>query len=237
MPQLIFLPGLASDATVWAHQLPVIPEVWQPLVTDVHTRFASLGDMAAALLREHDGELVLCGTSMGGMVALEVARQAPERIRGLALLGTSARPETEDMRVLREQAITLFEAGRLLEVLQPNLAMAFHPDRARDTALLDSYLEFVTRAGAAQLIAQNRAVMARPDARRHLSTVACPALVLCGDSDLLSPPACSAEIAAQIPRARLHLVPRCGHMLTMERPAEVNALLLAWLADLRQTET
>lgn len=234
MPQLIFLPGLASDATVWAQQLPVIPARWQPVVTDVHTRFASLGDMAAALLREHQGELVLCGTSMGGMVALEVARQAPARIRGLALLGTSARPETEDMRALREQAITLFEAGRLLEVLQPNLAMAFHPDRANDTALLQTYLDFVTRAGAGQLIAQNRAVMARPDARPHLSTVACPALVLCGDSDLLTPPECSAEIAAQIPRSRLHLVPRCGHMLTLERPAEVNALLLEWLGELSQ---
>jgi pimeloyl-ACP methyl ester carboxylesterase len=232
MTQLIFLPGLACDATLWAAQLPVTPVALRPAVTDVHTRFATLSAMAEALLQEHPGELILCGASMGGMLALEVVRQAPTRVRGLALLGTSARPETEDMRALREQAITLFETGRLLEVLQPNLAMAFHPDRATDTALLESYLDFVTRAGAGQLIAQNRAVMARPDARRHLQDITCPTLVLCGDSDLLTPPDCSREIAAQIPAARLHLIPRCGHMLTMEQPEVVNALLGQWLAEL-----
>lgn len=231
MPQLVFLPGLACNEILWAHQMPVMPAQLRPVVTDVHTRFPTLPEMAGALLQAHDGELILCGASMGGMLALEVARQAPERVVGLALLGTTARPETEAMRTLREQAITLFEAGRLLEVLQPNLAMAFHPERAHDRPLLDGYLDFVTQAGAAQLIAQNRAVMARPDARRHLATIGCPALVLCGDSDLLAPPECSTEIAEQIPGARLELLARCGHMLTLERPEEVNALLLQWLKD------
>ncbi|MDD5333022.1 MAG: alpha/beta fold hydrolase [Rhodoferax sp.] len=232
MTQLVFLPGLAADAVMWRHQLSAMPAHLNPQVTDVHNRHASLPEMAAALLREQAGPLILCGASMGGMLAMEVVRQAPRRIQALALLGTNARPETEAMRALRTAAIELFAQGRAEEVLRANLPLAFHPSRADDQALLQSYLEFVLRAGAEQLIRQNRAVMERPDARLHLGAVSCPTLVMCGDSDQLTPPECSREIAALIQGSELVLLPQCGHMLTMERPAEVNAALLAWLAPL-----
>lgn len=229
MTSLVLVPGLAADAVMWRHQLDAL-RAYRPVVADAHMRESSIEDMAAALLREHTGPLVLCGASMGGMVAMEVARQAPERVRGLALLGTNARPETDDMRALREAAIALFAQGRVAEVIEPNVALAFHPERAADAALVASYLEFVLRAGAEQLIRQNRAVIARPDARAHLAQLRCPVLVLCGDADQLTPPECSQEIAALVPQAALRIVPRCGHMLTMERPQEVNTLLGAWLA-------
>lgn len=232
MTQLVFLPGLAADAVMWQHQLSAVPVHLSPRVTDVHARHASLPEMAAALLREQAGPLILCGASMGGMLAMEVVRQAPQRIQALALLGTNARPETEAMRALREEAIELFAQGRAEEVLRTNLPLAFHPSRANDQALLQSYLDFVLRAGAQQLIRQNQALMARPDARLHLGAVSCPTLVMCGDSDQLTPPECSREIAALIKGSQLVLLPQCGHMLTMERPAEVNAALLAWLAPL-----
>jgi pimeloyl-ACP methyl ester carboxylesterase len=116
--------------------------------------------LAAALLAQH--ELVLCGASMGGIIAMEAARQAPQRIRALALLGTNARPETDDMRTLREGAIVQFARGQVREVIEPNVALAFHPDHAREPHLVQTYLEFVLDAGAEQLIRQNRAIMARP---------------------------------------------------------------------------
>lgn len=232
MPQLLLLPGLACNAVMWQHQLAVLPPALAPVVSDVHTRFDTVQEMAATLLNEHSGDLLLCGASMGGMLAMEVARQAPSRIRGLALLGTNARPEAPGMRQLREAAIAFFEQGRAEEVLKLNLPMAFHKSRANDTALMRTYLDFVMAAGAQQLIQQNRAVMARPDARLHLPLVACPTLVLCGDSDQLTPPECSREIAALVPGAGLNLIVDCGHMLTMERPAEVNTALLAWLSRL-----
>jgi pimeloyl-ACP methyl ester carboxylesterase len=185
--------------------------------------------MAASLLTEHTGELILCGASMGGMLAMEVARQAPARIRGLALLGTSARPEDAATRALREAAIVLFEQGRMDEVLKANLPLAFDASRAADAALHQSYLDMIGRAGAAQLVAQNRAVIARPNALAHLGRLRCPVLVLCGESDQLTPPERSRELAAAIPGAELVLLPRCGHMLTMEQPQAVNARLLDWL--------
>jgi pimeloyl-ACP methyl ester carboxylesterase len=164
------------------------------------------------------------------MIAMAASSQAPQRIRGLALLGTNAQPEGDDMRALREAAIELFAQGKVAEVIEPNVGFAFHPDNA--AALAPAYLEFVLRAGGDQLIRQNRAVMARPDARVHLPAVRCPTLVLCGEADQLTPPQCSREIASLVPGARLVMVPRCGHMLTMERPDVVNAELAGWLTPL-----
>jgi len=226
MTTLVLLPGLAGDSAMWRAQLPALAR-WQPVVADVHRHAGSIPAMAAALLRQHPGDLLLCGASMGGMVAMEAARQAPGRIAGLALLGTDARADAPDMIALRESAIVLFAEGRAREVIEPNIAMAFHPDNA--AALSTAYLEFVLAAGAEQLIRQNRAVIARPDARPHLPRLRCPVLVMCGEADRLTPPERSREIAALVPQAQLVLVPRCGHMLTMERPDVVNATLSDWL--------
>ena len=230
--QLIFLPGLAADSRMWRQQLAALPPHWQASVTDVHFQHDSVEQMAMALLQQHPGTLVLCGASMGGIIAMETVRQAPQRVRGLALLGTNARPETDAMRRLREDAIRMFEAGRAAELLRANAALAFHPSRTNDRVLIQSYLDFCLAAGSAPLVRQNRAIMARPDARLHLGQVRCPTLVLCGDTDQLTPPACSHEIAQLIVHARLQLIDRCGHMLTMERPDAVNAALLDWLDTL-----
>jgi pimeloyl-ACP methyl ester carboxylesterase len=230
-PRLVFLPGLAADEQMWHSQCEALAD-WQPAVADVHTHHATLPEMASALLTQFEGDLVLCGASMGGMLAMEAARQAPERIAGLALLGTSARPESQDMRQVREAAIELFAQGMVREVIEPNVAFAFHPSRAKEGLLIGSYLEFVLRAGADQLIRQNRAVIVRPDARMHLPQLRCPTLVMCGDSDQLTPKECAEEIAALIPDAHLVIVPECGHMLTMERPEFVNSSLRSWLATL-----
>lgn len=230
--RLILLPGLAADATMWEAQCAALA-AWRPLVSDVHMQpHETVEAMAAALLSAHGGPLVLCGASMGGMIAMEAARQAPARVTGLALLGTTARPETPEMRQLRETAIELFSQGRLMEVIEANVGFAFHPEQARDAVLVRSYLDFVERAGAEQLIAQNRAVITRPDARTHLPALRCATLVVCGDSDQLTPPECSQEIAQLVPGAELAMVARCGHMLTMEKPDVVSAILRRWLERL-----
>ena len=229
---LILLPGLACDAALWAPLLPALASAHHVHVSDVHTHHATLPQMAQALLGRHPGRHVFVGASMGGMVALEVALQAPQAVVGLAVLGSSARADTPELIALREQAITLFEAGRMDEVLRANVALAFHPHGAAQPALVASYLAMVRRAGAAMLIAQNRAVMARADLRPHLASITAPVLLMCGEADMLTPPEHSREMAALLPSARLELVPGAGHMLTMEQPQRVADALLEWLAQL-----
>ena len=229
MSQLVLIPGLACNAEMWRPQMAVLPAHFRTRITDVHTRCDTIQEMARALLEDSPGNLILCGASMGSIVAMEAVRQAPQRVKGMALLGTNARPETDAMRTLREMAIGLFESGRAAEVLRANVPLAFHASHARDTRLVRSYLDFILEAGAGQLVRQNRALMTRPDARAHLAAVTCPVLVMCGDSDQLTPPDNAREIATLIPGSQLVMVPECGHMLTIEKPDSVNTALLLWL--------
>ena len=233
---LILLPGLACDAALWRDQLPALAEIVAVRVANQHFRFYTLPAMATALLAEQPGQLLLAGASMGGMLALEVWRQAPQRVRGLALLGTSARPDTPELIALRTQACELFAEGRVDEVLRPNLMLAFAPGVSARSPLAADYLAMMARAGPEQLIRQNRAVMARADSRALLPTITCPTLVLCGQADALASPEYSREMAAAIPNAQLHWLPDCGHMLTWEQAGAVTALLRDWAGRAVHTE-
>ena len=234
---VVLLPGLACDAELFADQGPVLAAQHLVHISDVHTRAPTLPAMAALLWAEQPGAQVLVGTSMGGMLALEMWRQAPERVLGIALLGiallgSTARPDTPELITLRTHACTLFGNGRMDELLAANVLFAFHPERARDKPLVQRYLAMVRRAGAAQLIAQNQAVMARADSRPLLPHIRCPLLLACGEADGLTPPERVHEMAAMPIAARVAIVPGAGHMLTMEQPERVNALLLDWLGSL-----
>jgi pimeloyl-ACP methyl ester carboxylesterase len=232
MHTVILLPGLACDAALWRDQLPALEAHHRVCVSDVHQRHATLPEMARALLGEHDGPLVLVGSSMGGMLAQHAYRAAPGRVAAMALLSTTARPDTPELLKLRGDAIVEFEAGRAETVLRANAKFAFHPDHAGDRARVDDYVAQVMRIGAQQLIAQNRAVMARADMRPWLGDIRCPLLVACGDQDLLTPLEHAREIAAAVPHAQLEVVAGAGHLLTWEQPARVSALLLQWLERL-----
>lgn len=239
MLSLILLPGLACDASLWREQLPALATRHRVHVSDVQQRCDSLPAMATQLLRELQAlpqeRHVLIGASMGGMVALHAALQAPDRVAGLALLGTSARADTPELIQLRTDACALFEQGRMDEVLRANVMFAFHPANAADPALVNRYLQMVTQGGAQQLIRQNRAVMARPDLRGELHRIHCPTLVVVGDADQLTTADHAREIAQGITGSRLETVAGAGHMLTMEQPARLHALLLHWLDGLQQS--
>jgi len=229
MHTVILLPGLACDDALWRDQLPALSAHHRALVSDVQQRHATLPEMARALLAEHRGPLVLVGSSMGGMLAQHAHREAPQRIAAMALLSTTARPDTPELLKLRSDAIVEFEAGRAEAVLRANAMFAFHPSHGADRAHVDDYVAQILRIGPQQLIAQNRAVMDRADMRPWLADIRCPLLVACGDQDLLTPLEHAREIAAAVPHAQLEVVPRAGHLMTWEQPALVNALLLQWL--------
>ncbi len=229
MSHVVLIPGLAANHRMWQAQHRELGALWPTAVATAHQTCDSITAMAQAVLDEFAGDLVLCGASMGGMIAMEAIRLAPSRVRALALLGTVAHPETPEMHQLRSDAIALFAQGRAEEIIRANVALAFHPEHATDPSLTGQYLDMVLEAGTETLIRHNRAVMTRPDARAHLAQIACPTLVLCGEADQLTPAEHSHLIAANITGARLELIERCGHMLTMEQPASVSRVLREWL--------
>ena len=228
---LVLIPGLGCDERLWLPVAAHLPRAMPTTISLAHMHAAdtTIAAMATRLLAQTPGRLVLCGASMGGMVAMEALRLAPERVAGLVLCGTNARAETPEMRALRTDAIALFEAGDFADLIRANVEFAFHPDSLRRPGLVQRYVDFALDAGGAQLARQNLAVTMRPDARVHLPQCACPVLVLCGDSDQLTPPEHSQEIADLIAQAELHWIARCGHMLTMEHPAVVSQHIKRWL--------
>jgi pimeloyl-ACP methyl ester carboxylesterase len=167
---------------------------------------------------------------MGGYVAQEVLRLAPERVQRLALLDTSARPDTEEQRSRRRGLIELAQKGHFKGVTPKLLPLLIHSSRLDDEALTATVTGMAERVGPDAFLRQQKAIMGRPDFRPDLPQIACPILVLCGRDDALTPLDRHKEIAAAIPGAQLVVIDGCGHLSTLEKPAEVNAALRTWLA-------
>lgn len=233
MMNLLLLPGLLCDAAVWA---PVLPHVEAAAACRIpaYAAATSLAEMADRVLADAPPTFALAGHSMGGRVALEIVRRAPERVLRLALLDTGfrARPpglagEDEKSGRLRLLALARDQGVRAMarEWVRPMV----HPDRLDDETLIDAILDMFERHTAAEFAGQIEALLARPDASALLRTIACPALVLCGREDGWSTPSQHEDMAALIPGARLAVIDRCGHMAPMERPREVAGALADWL--------
>lgn len=228
--RVVFVPGLLCDERLWrpqAHGLAGAAECW----TADATRADTMAGLAADLLADCPFErFALAGLSMGGYVALEVMRQAPGRVERLALLDTSARPDTAEQSQKRRDFIALAERGRFLGVTDALLPMLIHPSRLDDAELVALVKAMARDIGQAAFVRQERAIMSRADSRPLLPRIACPTLVLCGRQDALTPLARHEEMAAAVPGARLEVVDDCGHLSTLERPDAVVGALERWLA-------
>jgi pimeloyl-ACP methyl ester carboxylesterase len=175
-------------------------------------------------------EFALAGLSMGGYVALEVMRQAPQRVTRLALLDTRARQEMPDETARRKQLMKLAQGERgFTPVTSRMLPLLLHPSRVKDAQLARTIRDMAERTGIEAYLRQQQAIIARPDFWPGLPKIKCPALVLCGRQDQLTPLECSEEIAAAIPGAKLVVVEECGHLSSLERPDVVNHAMREWL--------
>jgi pimeloyl-ACP methyl ester carboxylesterase len=187
--------------------------------------------IAARILRAAPPRFALVGLSMGGYLAFEIFRQAPERIARLALLDTSARPDRPDQTAVREQRIALARAGRFAEIADHMFSLLVHSSRHADADLRRVVGQMDEDTGAAAYIRQQIAIMGRPDSRPDLAAIRCPTLVLVGDADALTPPELAHEMVDAISGARLVVVPDCGHLSTLERPEAVSEALVEWMAS------
>lgn len=228
---VVLLPGLLCDAALWEPQLEGLADVADFFVADL-TEYETIGDMAKSVLRDSPWKtFALAGLSMGGYVAQEIVRQAPDRVSRLALLDTRARPEEPAETERRRDFIRLAQCERgFTPVTTRLLPLLMHPSRIKEAALVNVIREMAERTGIEAYVRQQNAIIGRPDFRPHLPRIACPTLVLCGREDQLTPLADSEFIANAIPGAKLVVVEQCGHLSTLERPGEVNAALREWLA-------
>ncbi len=225
---LLLCPGLLNDAALWRHQLDSLTDVADAQVADL-TGAESVAALAAAVLERAPPRFALAGLSMGGYVAFEIMRRAPERVTRLALLDTRARLDPPESRARRFELIDIARRGGFAKLPSQMLAGQLHPDHVAVPQIAATVLAMAERIGPEAFIRQQRAILDRPDSRPGLAAIHVPTLVAGGRQDGITPPDVLREIAEGIPAAKLVIVEEAGHLTPLEQPQAVSALLRYWL--------
>jgi pimeloyl-ACP methyl ester carboxylesterase len=225
---ILLVPGLAGSPRIYA---PVASALWRfgPVTVANHIRDDNMATIARRILAEAPPRFALAGHSMGGYIAFEIMRQAPQRVAKLALINTQARPDAPEATARRRGQIARAQAGEYHAVLDDLFPGFVHPSRREDGALRKLVHEMGDDVGPEAFVRQQTAVMGRPDSRPTLAVISCPTLVLTGDEDNTIPNSLSVEMAGGIPGAKLTVIPQCGHLPQLEQPQAVADALVGWL--------
>jgi pimeloyl-ACP methyl ester carboxylesterase len=227
---LILLPGLLCDEVLWAHQTETLADIADMTVADM-TGDDSVSGMAERILAGAPDRFSLAGLSMGGYVAQEIVRRAPDRVERLGLLDTSANADTPDRKKQRKGFIAQLGVGDFRGVTDRLLPYLIHSERLKDEVLVGIIKGSAGKIGAEAFVRQQTAILTRPDGRADLKEISCPTLVLCGRQDALTPLSGHEEMAQAIPGARLVIIEDCGHLAPLEQPHAVSAVMRYWLKE------
>jgi pimeloyl-ACP methyl ester carboxylesterase len=228
---LVMLPGMMCDARLFGPQIAALQEDHDIIVPDLSAP-ASIEGMARKVLKEVAATHInLLGLSMGGIVAMAMVGLASQRITRLALLDTTHLADAPENTVIRNRQIEAVRRGRLREVIIGEMKPRYlaHANRERQD-LLDLLVVMAMDRGLDAFIAQSIALRDRTAAPATLKTFRGPTLLLCGEEDALCPPARHEELAAILPKATLTLLPRTGHISTLESPKATTRALVTWLS-------
>lgn len=227
MTPTVFLPGLICDATLWRPVIDGLSDLVAPMVADL-TLDDSVKAMAARTLAAAPERFNLVGLSMGGYVAFEIIRQAPERVERIALMATSALADTPEATANRRAGMKQIGEGRFIGVAGSLLPKLIHPDRV-DGPIGATVQAMSERVGQAAYLRQQEAIIGRPDSRATLHTITCPTVMIVGEEDVLTPVEQAQIIHQGIKGSRLYELNECGHLPPLEQPEAVTAILKDWM--------
>ncbi|MDN5842677.1 MAG: alpha/beta hydrolase [Alcaligenaceae bacterium] len=226
----LLLHGLLCDGDTWAHLIGPLSRLGPVTVAQL-TGIDSLPQAATDALASIPGPLVVIGHSMGGRVALEIARQAPKRCAGLVLMNTGYKPLAEGETERRMALVDAARSGGIAAIVAPWLDTLIAPATVQNTRLMDAMRTMVLRSSPESFAGQIHALIHRPDATDVLGQTRCPTLLLSGSEDSWSPLSRHHEMAALMPgNPEVEAIPRAGHMAPFEEPEACTAAILAWLA-------
>ena len=228
LPQLILLPGLLNDAELWRDQINGLADAARCQVADL-TRGESLRELAEQVLADAEPTFAVAGFSMGGYVAQEIARIAPERIQRLALIDTAIRVDTPERAAQRRATSEAARRpGAFLGIADRMMAAYVDPSHLADKDLTGRIQAMTQRLGREVFLRQN--ALPREDGEAALRALRRPIVIICGEHDAITPLAGQHEMAHAIGCSHMVIIPNAGHMTPMEVPEAVNAALRRWLA-------
>jgi len=224
----ILCPGFMTDQALWSRMAPGLADLGIAAFADL-SRTDDLEVTAHDLLKNAPDRFILIGFSLGGFVAREIVRLAPERVSGLVLMNSSARPPRPEIAKRNAFLIGHTKERGFRGLSSDAVKKAFHPNLRDDAALIQEVKDMALRMGGDAFIRQLS--IQRPDRRADLADIACPTLVIWARQDELRSMNESKEMADAIPNARFEIIEDCGHMTPMEAPSAVLDLLTSWLGD------
>jgi pimeloyl-ACP methyl ester carboxylesterase len=226
-PVIFLLPGLMCDEAVWIDQQKTLSS-YANVIIPVFRGFDSLTDMAAYVLEQAPQRFSVAGHSMGGRVAWELMEMAGNRIDKFAVLDSGVHPvkadEPQKRQILLDKATEL----GLQAVADAWTLPMVHPSRHQDKKLIEEIHAMILRNSVDDFFGQVKALLGRKDQTGILAQIEQEVLLVAGDGDSWSPPQQHQQMAEQLKRYRLEIVPDAGHMVTMEKPEEVSKVLLQW---------
>ena len=227
MIPFVLIPGLNSNARIYRDATEALWPIGPVTVANTLEGDGVAG-MAAAILRDAPPKFALGGFSMGGYIAFEILRQTPECVVALALVDTTARPDSEQSADMRRRRIEQTKAGKFGLVIEQSFPTSTHPSHSADPDLMAIHRAMSLANGPEAYMRHQQAIIYRPDSRPLLRSVNVPTVIIVGEADQTTPVEVAQEMHEGIAGSRLVVVPEAGHMAILEQPAAVTAALVEW---------
>ncbi|WP_252179878.1 alpha/beta hydrolase [Endozoicomonas sp. 4G] len=234
---ILWLPGLLCDERLFSPLYPWLPDDTYN-VCPVLPAENSMAKMAAQILKDAPETFILAGLSMGGILAFELFRQAPQRVKGLILMNTNAADEKPEVSQKRNLLVARAQAGEFSNITPENIfPVLIHPDRQIDERLKQTICEMAESVSEQAFIKHAQALAERPDSIPTLAKIKVPTLVICSREDALCPVSNHSLMAERLEQVTFLQISHCGHLSTMEHPERIGRMLTTWLATAVNKET
>lgn len=228
LEKLIMIPGTLCDNTLFKHQIKALKTITDCYVVS-NSDHPCLKQVAKKILETYSGDLCIMGLSYGGIIAFELLRQAPSRIKKLILLNTNYKKPSEQTKINQQRFVGMAHLGDFEEITSTILIDAMlHPKNAQKQALRATVLDMAINVGVVGFLNQIKAQLGRPDSTGDLKKIKCPTLIITGREDVICPLKLHEEMAEVIPDSTLNIIEKCGHLSTLEQPQLVNNAIINW---------
>ncbi len=230
MTPVVMIPGMMCDERIFAHQIKELGTDTEVYIADI-SKYSSIQELASDVLENSPPKFFLVGHSMGGIVAMEMCSQEPDRIEKLVIMDSNPKSELEETKLKREPQIKNVISGNLAQVMKEEMKPNYLADSYKQKDILNTCMEMALTLGPEVFVRQSRALQDRDDQQSTLKDLDIPVLIMCGAEDKL----CSLEkhelMHNIINDSKLEVVMDAGHMPTLEQPQKTTEVIKSWLMN------